>query len=358
MPAREAGPAPEVALAERHDAAGRHDEAIDQLARAAQRGDIEATTRLAKRLIVGDRAPLLPREGIGLLETAAEQGGPEAAGRLAVLAAAGARGKHDWPRAVTLLVLSAERGWEPARGQLAVLSSAGQRNVAPSPAAARDWRGLGAAIDFSAWAAVPRAEPLHPSARVFKLPEFLPRRVCEWLVAGARPKLVRALVYDPVGRRDVADATRTNTAAGFNLMETDLVHLTVQARMAEACGLPLAQFEGATVLHYDVGEEIANHFDFVDPATPNYDEELRSRGQRVVTFLVYLNDEYGGGETEFPEFGLRHKGRLGEGLFFVNALEGNEPDLRMVHAGRPPTSGEKWVLSQFVRNLRVLHVVS
>ena len=42
---------------------GAHDDAINALARATKLGDVEATTRLGKRLIVGDRAPLLPTEG-------------------------------------------------------------------------------------------------------------------------------------------------------------------------------------------------------------------------------------------------------------------------------------------------------
>ena len=43
-------------------------------------------------------------------------------------------------------------------------------------------------------------------------------------------------------------------------------------------------------------------------------------------------------------------GQKGEGLFFVNAFPNGEPDRRTVHAGRPPTQGEKWVVSQFMRS--------
>ena len=65
--------------------------------------------------------------------------------------------------------------------------------------------------------------------------------------------------------------------------------------------------EGPTVLHYAAGQEITNHFDFLNTEMPNYEDELSRRGQRVITFLIYLNDDYGGGETEFPELGVRHK---------------------------------------------------
>ena len=109
--------------------------------------------------------------------------------------------------------------------------------------------------------------------------------------------------------------------------------------MQAACGLPLYNMEATAVLHYAAGEESINHFDFVSPEIPGYDEEIARNGQRVLTFLVYLNDDYDGGRTDFPELGIAHKGRRGEGLFFVNALENNMPDLRTLHAGRPPTQG-------------------
>jgi prolyl 4-hydroxylase len=70
----------------------------------------------------------------------------------------------------------------------------------------------------------------------------------------------------------------------------------------------------------------------------------------VITFLVYLNEEYDGGETEFVEIGVRHKGRRGEALYFVNALPDRSADVRMLHAGRRPVNGEKWIVSQFMRD--------
>jgi hypothetical protein len=109
--------------------------------------------------------------------------------------------------------------------------------------------------------------------------------------------------------------------------------------------------EAPAVLHYSPGEEIANHFDFVDPqTTPDYAGEIARNGQRIITFLVYLNDDYEGGETDFPTLGITVKGGAGNGLYFVNALADLAPDLRMLHAGRPTTRGEKWLITQFVRS--------
>jgi prolyl 4-hydroxylase len=329
----------EIEMAERHDAAGRHDDANDCLARATQQGDVEAKTRLAKRLIVGDRAPLLWREGANFMREAALQGGAEAAALVAVLMAAGLGGRHDWTRALEFARLAAARGWAPAAEQLRGLASA-----------------TGGSIHGESWAAVPAGAALHegPDIRLFR--SFLHADVCAWRIERSRGRLVRARVYDAANKADIVSEVRTNTAAGFNLMETDLVHLMVQTRIAVATGLPIVNMEGATVLHYAAGEQSENHYDFVDPSIPDYAEEVRTRGERIMTFLAYLNDDYEGGETDFPRLGVRHKGRRGEGLYFTNSLAGGEPDLRSWHAGRPPVSGEKWILSQFIRNQRFLQI--
>ena len=64
-------------------------------------------------------------------------------------------------------------------------------------------------------------------------------------------------------------------------------------------------------------KQITEHFDFVDPLqTPNYEQELAENGQRIVTFLVYLNDDYAGGKTEMPELGISHQRAERRGFVF------------------------------------------
>ncbi len=350
--------AEELTLAEQCDAQGAHDDAINALARATKLGDVEATTRLAKRLIVGDRAPLLPTDGTGLLIDAVNGGGAEAAARLAVLAAAGVYIEPSLPGALRLLALAAQRGWRTAQTQLLALTA--DRELASiaerGPTPANYWQRIADSVALEQWTSAPAGETLHESPLIRRFEAFVPDSVCRWLMELARGRLTRALVYDPVGRQDLASRNRTNSWAQFDLMTSELVHLLVQLRMQAACGLPLSNMEATAVLHYAAGEESTNHFDFVSPEISGYAEEIASNGQRVMTFLVYLNDDYEGGRTDFPELELAHKGRRGEGLFFVNALENNDPDLRTLHAGRPPTRGEKWIVSQFIRSRRVLAV--
>jgi hypothetical protein len=213
------------------------------------------------------------------------------------------------------------------------------------------WRQLAATIDLGRWHTPSSGATLSESPLVRHFPDFASAEVCEWLIEKSRGRLVRAPVYSQTTRKERISETRTNTWAMFNILESDLVSVLVQVGMCANAGVPFRQLEPLAVLHYAVGEQITEHFDFVDPAqTPNYDQELAENGQRIVTFLVYLNDDYAGGRTEMTELGISHKGQKGEGLFFVNAHPNGDPDRRTVHAGRPPTQGEKWVVSQFMRS--------
>ena len=103
------------------------------------------------------------------------------------------------------------------------------------------------------------------------------------------------------------------------------------------------------MLHYSAGEEYLPHFDFFDTRLPGTAQEVATRGQRVLTFLVYLNEDFEGGETAFPRLERKFRGRKGDALVFWNVRPDFLPEPLSLHAGTPPTRGEKWLFSQWVR---------
>ena len=66
--------------------------------------------------------------------------------------------------------------------------------------------------------------------------------------------------------------------------------------------------------------------------------------------VVYLNDGFEGGSTEFPRLGLRFRGGVGDALLWDNVLPTGEVDPLTLHAGRPPTQGMKYLLSKWMRD--------
>ncbi|MDB5429567.1 MAG: hypothetical protein JWP35_683 [Caulobacter sp.] len=336
----------QFALARLFDREGRHDVAVGWLEQAANGGHVASMTYLGVRLLVGRAAPMEPAMGAALLARATEAGAGDAAARLAVLAATGVGRAQSWSDALDLLQRSAELGHAPAQGQLRVLAAKEGRWTETST----HWKRLRKAIDIAEWGRAAAPKVISASPRIESFARIAPPAVCAWLIERARQREAPARVSNAVEGGTGLDEMRSNTVAGFGLLDTDLVMLLVRARIAAATRITIAQQEAANVLHYRPGQQYEPHVDYLDPSVSHFQEELATIGQRIGTFLIYLNDAYEGGETEFLDLGVKFKGRPGEALYFVNADPQGAPDRRTLHAGRPPTSGEKWVLSQWIRD--------
>jgi hypothetical protein len=206
------------------------------------------------------------------------------------------------------------------------------------------------AHDVRKWLAQPKPHVLRESPRFTTYEAFLTPAVCAYLIGRAVPKLTPAQVNDARGGGLKRDPMRTNTTAVFSLAEGDFLLQLVRARIAAVAGVGFDALEPAEILHYSVGETYKPHVDFFHASLPNFAEEMRQKGQRIKTCLVYLNDDFAGGETEFPRIGVKFRGRVGEALVFENVHANGVGDMNTVHTGLPPTQGEKWLLSQWMRS--------
>jgi prolyl 4-hydroxylase len=310
------------------------DPEFQALVRKQYAGNPKAMTELGARLVVGREAPQSPVNGAALLAEAAEQGDPEAWTYIAVLAAAGAGREQSWSDALSALRHAADLAEPGAATQVRLLEATG---IADSDR-------------IDAWIAGAAARELSPAPRIRACADFLTGPLCAHVIARAVPKLKRAQVNDYHTGKLKVDSMRTNTGSVFSLIETDFVFQLVRARIAHTAGLAAGNLEPLEVLHYSVGERFKPHIDFYHPDLPNFAEAIRTKGQRVQTCLVYLNDDYEGGETDFPKIGLKFRGRAGEAIFFDNVDAEGNGDMRTLHEGMPPSRGEKWLLSQWMRD--------
>jgi prolyl 4-hydroxylase len=312
---------------------------LENLLQRARGGDARALLHLGRRLLFGAGVTSNPGQGYACIVQAAESGDAEAAAQLAVFAAWGVTRAQDWAAALDMLQQAAQRGWVSAQRQLQLL--------ARSPGT--DWAALRQQVDLRAWTTTPPSRTLSVAPSIRALDGFATRDECAWLIELARGSLRRAQIY----RKDAAGYTeadsRTNSEADFVLGNADLVLRLVLERVANAAGFAHTHFEVAKLLHYEPGQQFAPHCDFQEPATPALAQEVARRGQRVATVLVYLNDDYEGGETDFPRVSLRHRARQGDALIFSNVKPDGALDYDTLHAGLPPTRGVKWVLSQWIR---------
>jgi predicted 2-oxoglutarate/Fe(II)-dependent dioxygenase YbiX len=271
----------------------------------------------------------------GLVE-AAKAGNPQALTHLAHVQAIGAFTPRNLDLALDNLARAASVGWPDAVRELQVLARM----------SGGGWKKLRASVSAEALRRPPARRVLleQPRARVFE--NFATPQECDWLIERCRHRLAPAQVYENSGVERRHHAGRNNSEAAYELDAADIVLSLIHDRIARASGVPVEHFELGQLLHYELGQTFMRHSDFLQPGMH---EEIEARGQRVATFLTYLSDDYEGGETEFTELGFKFKARKGDALMFLNVDADGAPDPMSMHAGLPPTRGEKWVLSLWLR---------
>lgn len=100
---------------------------------------------------------------------------------------------------------------------------------------------------------------------------------------------------------------------------------TVPAQLRERA--PVGVNERFRCYRYEPGQRFAPHYDGAFQRSATERSEL--------TFMVYLNEGFGGGQTAFLEFGRRVQPRVGSALLFQHML---------FHEGCTVTEGVKYVL--------------
>jgi prolyl 4-hydroxylase len=271
----------------------------------------------------------------GLLD-AAKAGNPLAITVLAHVQALGAYTARHLDKALDNLARAASVDWPDAKRELEILART----------SGVGWKKLRALVNMEALRTPPAKRMLLEQPRVRVFEQFATPEECDWLIERCSHRLGPAQVYEGHGTDLVQNAGRSNSEASFDLDASDVVLSLVHDRIARASGVPIEHFEVGKLLHYRPGQTFSRHSDFLQPGMR---EEIEARGQRVATFLIYLSDDYDGGETEFTEVDFKFKARKGDALMFLNVDASGAPDPMSMHAGLPPTRGEKWVLSLWLR---------
>lgn len=230
---------------------------------------------------------------------------------------------QDWNDALRLLEAAAKAGEEGAERQLGLVTQAPIADLL----------------------APPQPERLTPRARVAAARGFAPPGFSEWLIDQSMDRLEAATVNKVYG-----DAVRTALTCPFGPQYRDLVLAILQERASRLLAVPVSCHEPPNTISYEPGQEFSRHVDFVEPSIAQYQAELQRFGQRVGTIVTYLNADFEGAETVFPDLGIQFRGAPGDAIFFANVLTDGSPDYLTAHCALPPTQGRKWVLSQWIRS--------
>ncbi len=303
----------------------RFTEAYTYLEEAASSGQVEAQLNLAYCLRQGLAVAPDTQAAIHWLKMAARQGHPRAYFELGVLLAQAEGSANNTREAMSASQRAASFNY-PAAGAMATkLLEKGQ---------------------------LPRPDPersiISSEPKIERISALLDPTECSHLAALAMPHLKPSQVVSdrPSGQ---LNAGRTSQGMNFHHGLRDLVVSHVIRRLCVIAGCEFRQTEALTVLMYIPGAEYRVHPDYFPVDSEAGRQQLDNGGQRIKTFVCYLNEVSGGGETEFPDLGIRVKPEPGTVVYFENADAAGKPYPQSRHAGLPVTAGTKWISTLWIR---------
>ena len=307
-----------VAEVQRLVSAGLYAEAAGVLIKAAEGGDAEAlhtlaTWRISGRIIRRDK--VAARE---LMGRAADAGHPDARLLYGHFLANGTGGPEDRAKAREVLESLRDKSREVDEqldllDRMAIDANGDPRESIP-------------------------LEKLKDSPLIHTASHFLTDEECDYLVRRAEPSLRPTTVIERATGREIYHPVRRSDSMHFGVSNEDLVVSAINRRIAAASGTTTEQGEPLQLLRYGPGGEFK----------PHHDAEKEGGNQRILTALVYLSNDYEGGETQFTRAGYSFRGRKGDILLFSNVQPDGRPDPFAEHAGLPVRSGVKLVASRWI----------
>lgn len=287
--------------------------------------------------------------GLRYLLAAARMGDAGALRQLALLCLC----HRHWELVRPLLDAAARRGDAAAAQALANCRVEGIIGV-PEPAGSNiDWLLLERALPhLAADMPLPAGEILHEAPLIRRLPGVVHPLVLDAVINLAAPLVQRSQIVDARTGEVRADPMRNSSHVTLGPRQHDHVLEAIERCISRVSGMPVLNGEFMQILRYRVGEEFRPHVDYFNESGAGAYQSLADGGQRAQTVLMYLNADYQGGSTSFPELQLSIKGGRGDMLHFHNLGADGLGHTDSLHAGMPVISGEKWLLSQWIRSER------
>jgi prolyl 4-hydroxylase len=134
------------------------------------------------------------------------------------------------------------------------------------------------------------------------------------------------------------------------LYKDDPIVMKIMIKIANIVKLPLENAEALQVVKYDPSGYYNEHHDSCCDGHQLCAEFIKRGGQRIKTILIYLNDEFTEGATNFPVLNKKFKPpKYSAVIFNPLATNSNKCHPKALHAGLPVKSGTKYVANLWFR---------
>lgn len=173
---------------------------------------------------------------------------------------------------------------------------------------------------------------------IFAVEDFLSEEECSYMIDYCEQHNLfsRSMTGTADGASEVT-GNRTSYSAFITTCRQDTLFKDIIERAADLMEVDITRVEDLQCVRYGEGQLYKSHFD-------SFETGLK----RKATLLVYLNDDYEGGETIFPEIGFSISPKKGMALAFVNLDEQNNDLIYSLHGGAPVTAGVKFACNIWI----------
>ena len=145
---------------------------------------------------------------------------------------------------------------------------------------------------------------------------------------------------------DISKVSSTRTSSTCNLDPSNETVKKLHEKISNFLGIEMPKGEQLQGQLYEEGQYFRPHQDFFTGSA--YDKHCLHSGNRTDTFMIYLNEDFEGGGTDFPRLNITVSPETGKAVHWKNMINGECQESAM-HEGMPITKGRKYIITSWWR---------
>jgi prolyl 4-hydroxylase len=186
---------------------------------------------------------------------------------------------------------------------------------------------------------------------IFEIRDVLTAQQCDELIALGKAKGMDESAVLSYGTDSTTEMDKSHRKSKHTWLKDEESQIIQE--IAEYTGmlssLPIENQEMIQIASYEPGGMFNPHYDACVYEDKEYCDKInKGAGQRKLTLLIYLNDDFEGGETEFTTLNLKIKPEKGKAILFASTDDKQVIYKESMHQGNEVLSGEKWIATKWV----------
>ena len=178
-----------------------------------------------------------------------------------------------------------------------------------------------------------------------EFPNFLSNEECDKIIDMSKDKLFISKIYS---KDEDTLASNFRNSLQHWLTDDDIFIKNISDRIRKITNAKTNYTEPLQIVKYPENGYYNHHYDACTQTKEICARMNLGHGPRYMTFIIYLNDDFEGGETDFPNKNIKIKPLKGKGVLFYNTdINGNILN-ESLHAGLPVTKGIKWITNKWI----------